>query len=138
MELFTVRYNEKVRKNISTYSKSEKKVGYSRAVITGNKIHTSGTTAMDEYGKIFGNNVYEQTVYIFNKLKAVLEKGGFSEKDVVTTTVYLVNMKQLPDFDRAFNERFSEINPTCTLVGVNALVEADLLIEVEYFAEKEL
>jgi enamine deaminase RidA (YjgF/YER057c/UK114 family) len=126
-----------LRKNISTNTQSEKKVGYSRAVHIGNRMYISGTTAVDDNGKTFGKNVYDQVTFIFDKLKKVIEDAGFSEKDIVATTVYLVDMKQLPDFDKAFHERFSNIKPACTLVGIKEFVSPDLFIEIEYIVEKE-
>lgn len=125
-----------MRKNISTATPSEKRVGYSRAVRINNRIYISGTVAMDESGQVQGANLYDQTVYILDKIRGVLEAEGFSENDIVETVVYIVDMSQLPQFDKVFHERFSNIKPTCTLVGVNKLISPEFLIEISATAEK--
>ena len=125
-----------MRKNISTNTPSEKRVGYSRAVVINNTMYISGTTSTNEKGETVGKATYEQTMYCFEKIKKVLKQGGFSEKDVVMITAYLVKMKETSDFDEAFIKYFSHIKPCCTLVGVKELVKPDLLVEIECTAEK--
>lgn len=46
-------------------------------------------------------------------------------------------MKDIAGFDRAFIKHFSHIKPCCTLVGINELVNPDLLVEIECIAEKD-
>ena len=50
-----------MRKNISSASPWEEKVGYSRAVRVGNMIEVAGTTAMDGNRLIRKDNLYVQT-----------------------------------------------------------------------------
>lgn len=125
-----------MRKNISTHTPSEDRVGYSRAVRVNHRIYISGTTAQNEQGEIMGPTLYEQTKYIFEKFKKVLKGEQFSLNDIVSLTVYATDIKKLGDFDRAFKEYFYEIKPTCTLIGISWLVKEDLFIEVEAIAEK--
>ncbi|MBI4130529.1 hypothetical protein HY468_04385, partial [Candidatus Roizmanbacteria bacterium] len=126
-----------MRKNISTYTPSEKRVGYSRAVVINNHMYITGTTAVDERGNIRGKTLAEQTEFIFNKIKTVLELGSFSLSDVVIVRAYVPSMKNLFEFDTVFHRYFKTINPCCTLIGINTLFKSDLLIEIECMAEKE-
>lgn len=125
-----------MRKEISTHTPSEDRVGYSRAVRVGNRIHFSGTTAQDEKGDTVGQDVYEQSTFIFNKLSEVLKREEFSMDDIALVRAYLVNMNQLLGFDQAFSETFINSHPACTLVGIHQLVDPKLLIEIECLAEK--
>lgn len=125
-----------MRRNVSTYTPSERKVGYSRAVVINNKIYISGTTSMDHNGKTIGENVYEQAMYCFKKIRKIVEQEGFSLNDMVVVRVFLTKMDELTGFDNAFKEYFYHIKPTCTLVGVDRLVKPDLLIEIECLVEK--
>jgi enamine deaminase RidA (YjgF/YER057c/UK114 family) len=125
-----------MRKNISTHTPSESRVGYSRAVIVNNRMYISGTTAVNIEGAAMGNTLYEQTVFIFDRITKVLEQEGFANKDVVALTVYVTYMSKLPEFDKAFKERFFDIKPTCTLVGIKELQSPSLCVEVAAIAEK--
>jgi|SRR5581483_1178361 len=120
-----------MRKNISTNTPSENKAGYSRAVLIKNNMYVSGTTSIDQKGNTIGSTVYDQTKYCIEKIKYVVEREGFSLKDVITVRAFLINMQDLDGFDKAFKEFFFETKPTCTIVGINALVKEDLLIEIE-------
>ena len=57
------------RVNISSGTKWESIVGYSRAVKIGSHIIVSGTTATSEKGQIVGiGDPYQQTIYIIKKI----------------------------------------------------------------------
>ena len=80
------------RKNISSNTKWEDIVGYSRAVRVGNIIEVAGTTAVDGEEVIGVGNPYEQTKFIFQKIEKALIEAGASIKDVVRTRMFVTNM----------------------------------------------
>lgn len=122
------------RKNISSNTIWEDKVGYSRAVRVGNIIEVAGTTATDGDAVAGKGNMYEQTKFIFLKIeKALLEAGGCL-KDVVRTRMYVTNITKWEEASKAHHEFFKDIKPAATMVEVSALVNPDLLIEIEVTA----
>lgn len=109
----------------------EEKVGYSRAVKIGNRIIISGTTAI-ENGKLIGDgDAYLQTVTILKKITRVLEQAGSKLEDVVRVRVYLTDMSKFEEVGRAHGEFFSAIRPAQTLIGISALVDPKMLVEIE-------
>ena len=124
------------RKNISTHTPSEERVGYSRAVVVGNRLYIGGTTSVDEEGTVVGDNVEVQTKFIFSRINTVLKEGGFIPEDIALVRAYITDMDQLPQFDKVFREYFEEIKPACTLLGISQLVDPKLLIEIECIADK--
>ena len=124
------------RKNISTNTPSEKRVGYSRAVIIDNEMHFSGTTSMDKEGKVIGKSTYEQTDHIFKKISSIMKKNGFLSKDVINVDVFLTDINELDQFDKVFFEHFGKINPTCTLVEVSRLFSPKIKVEIKVMAKK--
>ena len=70
------------RKNISSGTKWENAVGYSRAVRIGNIIEVAGTTAVDGEKVIGENDAYAQTKFIFQKIEKALTEAGAAMKDV--------------------------------------------------------
>ena len=120
------------RKNISSGAKWEDIVGYSRAVRIKDRIIITGTTAIDNNGNVVGiDNPYEQTRYIFQKIEKYLKEAGAQLKHVIRNRIYVVNISKWEDVAKAHAEFFRDIKPCCTMVEVSALIDSDMLVEIE-------
>lgn len=120
------------RQNISTGSKWEPIIGYSRAVKIGSTIHVSGTTASNSEGELVGiDDSYAQTKQIILNIEAALKQAGSSLSDVVRTRIYCTNIDDWEEIGRAHGEYFSEIRPTTAMVEVSRLISPEILVEIE-------
>lgn len=120
------------RIHISTGTPWEAIAGYSRAVRVGSMVYVSGTTAIDEQGRIqHPGDPYGQVVYILKKIEAALVAAGAQLADVVRTRVYIVNLDYVEPVVKAHGEFFQTIRPANTLVAVSGLATPEMLVEIE-------
>lgn len=119
------------RINISSGSPWEDIVGYSRAVRIGNIIEVAGTTAVDGDVLIGGDSMYEQTKFILQKIEKALHAAGATMNDVVRTRVYVTDISRWEEVGKAHGEVFHTIKPASAMVEVSALINQQMLVEIE-------
>lgn len=119
------------RRLISSGSPWETRVGYSRAVRVGAHIHVSGTTSSTANGLVGVGDPYAQAVQALRTIQAALAEAGAAAGDVVRTRIYITRVEDWPEVGRAHGEVFGDIRPATTLLVVAALVDPDMLVEIE-------
>jgi enamine deaminase RidA (YjgF/YER057c/UK114 family) len=123
------------RLNISSGTKWEEIVGYSRAVRIGDMIEVAGTTAVDENGKVVGlGDSAEQTRFILSKIEKALMSAGATLNDVVRTRMFVTNIADWEIIGRVQGLYFKDIKPAATMVEVKSLISPELLVEIEVTA----
>ena len=120
------------RINISTGSKWEPIVGYSRAVMVGKTIWVSGTTATDERGKVVApGDPYRQTIQTLKNIEAALGKCGATLGHVVRTRIFVTDISRWEEYGRAHGEVFKDIRPAAAMIGISGLIDPDMVVEIE-------
>jgi len=121
------------RRNISSGSKWEPLLGYSRAVVAGNTVYVSGTVGAGADGTI-PEGPYAQTVRALEIIRGALAQAGADLEHVVRTRLFLADMGHFDEVAKAHGEVFGDIRPATTIVEVSRLVDAAFLVEVEAVA----
>lgn len=117
---------------ISSGSKLEDKIGFSRAVRMGNLISVAGTAAIGENGEsLYPGNLYLQTKECFIIAKKAIEQAGGKIENIIRTRIMLVNIKDWEQAAKAHGEFFRTIKPACTFVEVSGFIKKEWLVEIE-------
>lgn len=110
----------------------EQRVGYCRALRTGQLVYVTGTVALDEHGQTHGvGDGYAQAKRCFEIIEAALAELGAELRHVTRTRMFVTDIERWEEFGRAHAERFAAHPPVTTMVEVSRLIGPDMLIEIE-------
>ncbi len=110
---------------------------YSAAIKVGNIIFTSGQLPINpKTNELVNYNVKEATKQIFDNIKAMLEKEGYTLDDIVKVTVFSTSMSYFTEFNEYYSTLFNKPYPARSFVEVSKLPK-DALIEIEVIAMKD-
>lgn len=118
------------RKKISSGSKFEALLGYSRAVRDGEWVFLSGTTGFDYQKHTISKDVVAQTKQMLANMEWGLKQAGAAFEDVVRLRLYMVRQKDFERVARVIGGRFSDIRPANTMITAS-FADPRILVEMD-------
>ena len=120
------------RKNVSSGSRYEPVIGFSRAVRIGNMVAVGGTAPIGPDGKTVGiGDAAVQARRCLEIILVALEEAGASLEDVIRTRTFLTRIEDWEAVGRVHGEVFEGIRPASTMVQVSRFIDPDWLVEIE-------
>ena len=120
------------RVTVSTGAPWEKTVGYCRAVRVGDHVAVSGTAPVGDDGEVVGvGDAYAQARRCIEIIERALSEAGASLDNVVRTRMFVTDISQWEAIGKAHGEAFGAIRPATSMVEVSALIDPDMLVEIE-------
>ncbi|MBA0922452.1 MAG: RidA family protein [Nitrosospira sp.] len=123
------------RRLISSGSKFEEEIGYSRAVVDGEWIFVSGTTGFDYSTMTISDNLIEQTEQCLKNISTALNAAGATMQDVVRVVYVLPNAADFPKCWPVLHKCFGEIRPAAMMIAAG-LSDSRMQIEIEVTARR--
>jgi len=114
---------------------------YSHGMIApgGELVVVAGQVGMGTDGQVKVDDVIGQTKQALENVRAVVEAGGCTMRDIVRLQTFLTRADDIAGFMKARSEVFPQyfpdkVYPPNTLLVINRLVRPDLLVEIEAMA----
>jgi enamine deaminase RidA (YjgF/YER057c/UK114 family) len=123
------------RRLISSGSRFEHEIGYSRAVVDGEWVFVSGTTGFDYATMTISDSLLEQTEQCLKNIQSALREAGAAFADVVRVTYVLPDSTRFPECWPILREYFGQARPAAMMICAG-LFDPRMQIEIEVTARK--
>jgi enamine deaminase RidA (YjgF/YER057c/UK114 family) len=121
------------RRLISSGSKFEQDVGYSRAVSDGEWVFVSGTTGFDYDTMTISDNLLDQTEQCLKNIQSALHQAGADFADVVRVNYIVPKGDRFSDCWPVLRKYFGASRPAMTMISAG-LLDPRMQIEIEVTA----
>jgi enamine deaminase RidA (YjgF/YER057c/UK114 family) len=123
------------RRLISSGSKFEADIGYSRAVVDGEWVFVSGTTGFNYATMTIEEDVVAQCEQALKNIEAALARAGAGFDDVVRANYLLTSAADFEKCWPALGKAFGSVRPAVVAMVVG-LVDPRMKIEIEVTARR--
>ncbi len=108
---------------------------FSDGVIAGHTLYIAGQEGTDDHGKLAAGGIGAETQAALANIEKVAHAAGFDLKDIVSVTVFLADIHDFPEMNKAYKAIMPDPKPARATVQVAALVN-NARIEVSAIAVK--
>ena len=123
------------RKLISSGSRFEAEIGYSRAVVDGDWIFVSGTTGFDYATMTISDDVVAQCEQAMRNIDAALNEAGASMADIVRVRYILARREDFEPCWPVLRKYLGGTRPAATMIQAG-MSDPRMKIEIEVTARR--
>jgi 2-iminobutanoate/2-iminopropanoate deaminase len=95
---------------------------FSNAFIAGNTLYVAGQQGPDEHGKVTDTDITFQTTSTIAVVKKIVEGAGFKMSDIVSVTVYVTSLDDVPKMNEVYKALMPDPKPARATVQVAGLI----------------
>jgi 2-iminobutanoate/2-iminopropanoate deaminase len=122
-----------LKKQVMSFNAPTAKGPYSCAVKIGDFVYISGVLPkVPETNELAGNDIFTQTQQVMKNIEGILGEMDLSTYNIVKTTIFMRNLNDFDDMDKAYGTFFKEPFPARSCVEVSNL-QNDALVQIECF-----
>ena len=95
---------------------------FSNGYVAGNTLYIAGQQGPDPEGKLTGVDVAQQTANAIAIVKQVAENAGFGTSDIISVTIYLTDLSDVPKINEVYTNLMPDPKPARAAVQVAGLI----------------
>jgi 2-iminobutanoate/2-iminopropanoate deaminase len=108
---------------------------FSNGFVAGNTLYVAGQQGPDAQGKVTGTDITLQTTNTIGIIKKIVESAGFQMTDIVSVTVYVTDLTDVPKMNDVYKKLMPDPKPARATVQVAGLI-GGAKIEISAIAVK--
>jgi 2-iminobutanoate/2-iminopropanoate deaminase len=95
---------------------------FSNGYVAGNTLYVAGQQGPDSNGKVTGTDITLQTTNAITAVKQVAEEAGFEMTDIVSVTVYITDLNDVPKMNEVYRKLIPDPKPARVALQVAGLI----------------
>jgi len=108
---------------------------FSNGYVSGNTLYIAGQQGPDSGGNVTGTDIRRQTTNAIAAIRQVAEGAGFQMSDIVSVTIYITDLNDVPAMNGVYNKLMPDPKPARAAVQVAGLI-GGAKIEISAIAVK--
>ncbi|HEY5256327.1 MAG TPA: RidA family protein [Acidobacteriaceae bacterium] len=127
---------------VGSASAQNKAIGFTKGMpfsdgfVAGNTLYVAGQQGPDSHGNVTSTDITTQTTNAIAEVKKVVEEAGFKMTDLVSVTVYVADLNDVPKMNDVYKKLMPDPKPARATVQVAGLI-GGAKIEIAAVAVKQ-
>ena len=95
---------------------------FSNGYVAGDTLYIASQQGPDSNGKVTGTDISRQTTNAIAAVRQVAEEAGFQMSNIISVTVYITDMNDVPKMNEIHNNLMPDPKPARAAVQVTGLI----------------